>query len=121
MSWNFSRPDWESRLRNRQSLIPDLPLLDEQAAKRAVKVFDKLRLPDVAGQPQMAEAAGDWFRDIVRALHGSIDRSTGRRMVREIFLLVPKKNSKTTNGAVLMLTSLLLNKIPNAEFLLIAP
>jgi phage terminase large subunit-like protein len=121
MSWNFSRPDWESRLRNRQSLIPDLPLLDEQAAKRAVKVFDKLRLPDVAGQPQMAEAAGDWFRDIVRALHGSIDRSTGRRMVREIFLLVPKKNSKTTNGAALMLTSLLLNKIPNAEFLLIAP
>jgi phage terminase large subunit-like protein len=69
----------------------------------------------------MAEAAGDWFRDIVRALHGSIDKSTGRRMVREIFLLVPKKNSKTTNGAALMLTSLLLNKIPNAEFLLIAP
>lgn len=121
MSWNFARLDWQSRLRNRQSLIPDLPLLDEVAAKRAVKVFDKLRLPDVAGQPLMATAAGDWFRDIVAALHGSIDKSTGHRMVREIFLLVPKKNSKTTNGAALMLTSLLLNKVPNAEFLLIAP
>jgi phage terminase large subunit-like protein len=44
----------------------------------------------------MADAAGDWFRDIVRALHGSIDKKTGKRNVREVFLLVPKKNSKTT-------------------------
>ena len=61
----------------------------------------------------------DWFRDIVRALHGSI--VDGERMVREPFLLTPKKSSKTSNGAALMLTSLLLNERPNAEFLLIAP
>lgn len=122
MSWSLACPDWQTRIRSEtRSLVPDLPLLDHAAAKRAVTIFDKLRLPDVAGQPQMAQAAGEWFRDIVRALHGSIDKETGHRMVREIFLLVPKKNSKTTNGAALMLTSLLLNKVPNAEFLLIAP
>lgn len=122
MEWNLACPDWQDRIRSTtRSLVPDLPLLDPVAARRAVTVFDKLRLPDVAGQPPMAEAAGEWFRDIVRALHGSVNKETGHRMVREIFLLVPKKNSKTTNGAALMLTSLLLNKVPNAEFLLIAP
>lgn len=122
MSWPLACPDWQARIQSKtRSLVPDMPLLDEAAARRAVTVFDKLRLPDVVGQPPMAQAAGDWFRDIVRALHGSIDRDTGQRMVREVFLLVPKKNSKTTNGAALMLTSLLLNKVPNAEFLLIAP
>jgi phage terminase large subunit-like protein len=121
MAINLSCPDWQQRIQAKGGhLVPDLSL-DENAATRAVRIFDKLRLPDVAGQPLLAEAAGDWFRDIVRALHGSIDRVTGERNVREVFLLVPKKNSKTTNGAALMLTSLLINKRPNAEFLLIAP
>src|SRR6185369_1217273 len=40
---------------------------------------------------------------------------------REIFLLVPKKNSKTTNGALLMLTALLLNERPSAPFIMTAP
>jgi phage terminase large subunit-like protein len=119
MAWNLSTPDWQTRIRTGQSLIPDLPLLDKVAAERAVNVFDRLRLPDVTGKPLLKEAAGDWFRDIVRALHGSIVQ--GERMVREPFLLVPKKSSKTSYGAALMLTSLLINERPKAEFLLIAP
>ena len=113
-------PDWQDRLQSRRSLVPEIRI-DAALARRAVTIFDKLRLPDVPGQPLLADAAGDWFRDIVRALHGSINKETGNRDVREVFLLVPKKNSKTTNGAALMLTSLLINKRPNAEFLLIAP
>jgi phage terminase large subunit-like protein len=120
--WNLACPDWQTKIQSRtRSLLPDLPLLDEAAAKRAVTIFDKLRLPDVPGQPTMGDSAGDWFRDIVRALFGSMDKENAQRMIREIFLLVPKKNSKTTNGAALMVTALLLNKRPNAEFLLIAP
>ena len=122
MGWSLSCPDWQERIRDpKRSLLPDFPFLDEDAARKAVTIFDRLKLPDVVGQPLLRDAAGDWFRDIVRALHGSVDPVTGLRMVREIFLLVPKKNSKTTNGAALMLTSLLINKVPNAEFLLIAP
>src|SRR5712671_4563683 len=121
MAWNLSRPDWQERIRDGRSLIPDLPLLDKVAAQRAVDVFDKLRLPDVVGKPLLKDAAGEWFRDIIRALHGSIDPQTRERMIRELFLLVPKKSSKTSYGAGLMLASLLINIRPAAEFLLIAP
>jgi phage terminase large subunit-like protein len=118
MAWCLACPDWQDRIRTGRSLVPDLPL-DTIAADRAVAVFDRLRLPDVTGKPLLKDAAGDWFRDIVRALHGSV--VNGERMVREPFLLVPKKSSKTSYGAALMLTSLLINERPNAEFLLIAP
>jgi phage terminase large subunit-like protein len=118
MAWSLAVPDWQDRIRNGRSLVPDLPL-DKIAAQRAVDVFDRLRLPDVLGKPLLKDAAGDWFRDIVRALHGSV--VDGERMVREPFLLVPKKSSKTSYGAALMLTSLLINERPKAEFLLIAP
>jgi phage terminase large subunit-like protein len=103
-----------------RSLVPDLPL-DRAAGDRAVAVFNKLRLADVPGTPTMAEAGGDWFRDIVRALFGSLDPATRARAIRELFLLVPKKNSKTTNGALLMLTALLLNERPNASLIMTAP
>lgn len=118
-TWSFACPDWVERLRSGRSLVPDLPI-DEGEAERAVAIFDKLRLPDVPGRPMMADAAGDWFRDIVRALFGSID-AEGVRRVPEIFALVPKKNSKTTGGAAIMVTALLLNRRPRAEFLLVGP
>jgi phage terminase large subunit-like protein len=84
-------------------------------------MFDLLKLADVPGNPSLKEAAGDWFRDIVRALHGSWDPITRERWIREVFALVPKKNAKTSYGAGLMLTSLLMNERPMAKFLLVAP
>lgn len=120
MTWNLSCPDWEDRLRTGRSLVPELPLYRGEG-ERAVAVLNKLRLADVTGTPTFAEAGGDWFRDIVRAMFGSVDPATKDRMIRELFLLVPKKHSKTTNGALLMLTALLLNERPRAPFLLTAP
>ena len=118
--WSFACPDWEDRLREGRTLIPDLPL-DAQAADRAAAIFDRLRIPDVVGQPPMSEAAGAWFRDIVRAAFGSLDQTTGERMVAEIFALVPKKNSKTTYSGALGVVALLLNERPNADMLVIGP
>ncbi|SEM69223.1 Phage terminase-like protein, large subunit, contains N-terminal HTH domain [Bosea lupini] len=120
MSYHFAQPGWESTLLAGQSLVPLLPL-DELEADRAAAIFDRLHLPDVPGQPTLGEAAGDWFRDVVRAVFGSIDEATGIRQVPGVFLLVPKKNSKTTNGAALMLTALLMNERPNAAFALFGP
>lgn len=120
MAWSFACPDWQDRLRTGRSLVPDLPL-DAVEANRAAAVFNKLRLPDVIGTPALEVAAGEWFRDIVRAVFGSVDQAARERMVREVFCLVPKKNSKTTYGAELMLTALLLNRQPNAPFILTAP
>lgn len=118
--WDLSCMDWESRIIGGRSLVPVLPLFDAPAAK-AVAIFNRLRLADVPGTPTMADAGGDWFRDIVRALFGSMDPVTRERAIREIMLLVPKKNSKTSNGALLMLTALLMNARPAAPFLLVAP
>ncbi|MFZ3483901.1 terminase large subunit [Sphingomonas sp. 3-13AW] len=96
-------------------------LLDQAEAERAVAIFNKLRLPDVPGQPTLAEAAGEWQRDIVRVLFGTLDPDTRARILREIFALVPKKNAKTTGGAAIMMTALLMNERPRAEFVLVGP
>lgn len=120
MPWDLSCPDWQARVRAGRSLVPSLPI-DNAAAEKAVKVFNRLRLADVPGNPTLAEAAGDWFRDIVRALFGSWDPVEQQRHIREIFALVAKKNSKTSYGAGLMLTALILNERPKGKFLLVAP
>ena len=119
--WDLSCPDWEQRLRDGRSLVPALPNFDLVAADRAVKIFDKLKLYDVIGTPPMGKVAGDWWRDIMRALFGSLDPETGIRRIRGLFCLVPKKNAKTTNAAGLMLTALIMNQRPSAEMLLTGP
>lgn len=95
-------------------------MYDDQA-QRAVAVLKKLRLYDVPGTPTMADAGGEWFFDIVRALFGSVHPETRQRAFRELLLLVPKKNNKTTGSALLMLTALLLNTRPRAKFILAGP
>ncbi|MEY5099966.1 MAG: hypothetical protein RJA36_2685 [Pseudomonadota bacterium] len=118
MTWDTSCRDWQDRIRAGRSLLPALPL-NEEAALRAVTMFNMLRLPDVPGRPLLAEAAGDWQRDIVRALFGSWDGE--QRHVRELFAMVPKKNAKTTAGAAIMVVAMLMSNRPRAEFLLVAP
>lgn len=120
MAWDLSCRDWWPRLQAGRSLVPDLPLWREEG-DRAVRIFNKLRLADVPGTPTMEEAGGEWFRDIVRAMFGSVDPATRQRMIRELFALVPKKNSKTTDGALLMVTALLMNQRPRASFVMTAP
>jgi len=118
--WRLACPDWAARLKAGRTLVPDLPI-DRKAGDRAVAILNKLRLADVPGTPTFGDAGGDWFRDVVRALFGSLDPETRQRMIRELLLLVPKKNSKTTNGALMMLTALLLNERPHASLIMTAP
>jgi phage terminase large subunit-like protein len=120
MPWDLSCRDWEERLSQGRSLVPTLPLFEAEA-DRAAAVYDSLKLPDVPGTPTFAEAGGEWFRDIVRALLGSLDPATNTRFVRELFLMVAKKNSKTTNGGALMMTAALTCRRPRGEFLFVGP
>lgn len=117
---DLSCRDWEERLRNGRSLVPPVAI-DEAQGARAVAIFNKLRLADVPGTPSMEDAGGDWFKDIIRVLFGSLDPVTRARAIRELLLLVPKKNSKTTYGALLMVTALLMNFRPNASLIMTAP
>jgi phage terminase large subunit-like protein len=120
--WDFSCPDWKERLKAGKSLIPELPL-DEKEAARAIAIFNRLRLPDVPGCPRMEESGGDWVRDLVGPLCGSID-ADGVRHVGEFLAMVPKKNIKTTGGAAIMLTGMLAEdpkKSHNQQFHLYGP
>jgi phage terminase large subunit-like protein len=118
--WSTALPDWENRILTGQSLVPKLPLFKSQA-DLALRVFRRLKLPDVIGTPTMAEACGPWFFPIVEALFGSYNPETNVRMIQEVFELIPKGNSKSSNGGAVMVTALIVNRRPEAEFLLIAP
>jgi phage terminase large subunit-like protein len=120
IEWDLSCPDWASRIRAGRTPIPELPLVRSEADV-AVEFFNNNRLPDVPATPALREASGDWFRDIVAALFGSWDPAAKVRHIREIFALVSKGNSKTTNGAALMLVALLMSRRPRAEYLLVGP
>src|SRR5262245_4716310 len=119
-SWSTACPDWEERLLTGRPLVPDLPLFREEADK-ALRIFKRLRLPGVIGTPTMAEASGEWFLAIVAALFGSYDPTTHRRMIQELFLLVSKKNGKSSYAAMIMVTALIMNRRPAGEFLLTSP
>jgi phage terminase large subunit-like protein len=84
-------------------------------------VFKRLRLPDVIGTPTLGDACGPWFLPIVASLFGSYDPLTNIRHISEVFQLIPKGNSKSSNGGAVMLTALIVNRRPEAEFLFIAP
>jgi len=116
----FACPDWWEKIGAGETPMAQVPINDARAA-RALAFFKRLRLPDVVGNPTMAEACGDWFLDILVAFLASEDPATKERLVWELFCLVPKKNSKSTYVAALALTALYLEDTPNGTMLLIGP
>ncbi|AJY47852.1 terminase [Martelella endophytica] len=116
----FACPDWWEKLQAGETPIPEIPL-DEKRAARALAFFNRLKLPDVPGNPPLSEACGDWFRDILVAFLASQDPVTKRRLVWELLCMVPKKNSKTTYVAALGLTALFMEDAPNRQMLIVAP
>ena len=118
--WSTAVPDWEDRLLSGRSLIPALPL-NRAEADRALRVFKRLKAPDIVGKPAMAEIAGQWFLDIVEVIFGAYFPTAGVRRISEVFVLVPKKNGKSSYSGSLALTTLIVNRRPAAEFLFVAP
>lgn len=118
--WDTSCPDWEERIRQGRSLLPELPLFANEA-DMGLAFYDEMRLPDVPGNPRLGDASGQWFRDLVRAVFGSWDPVKQQRMIRDFFALVPKGSSKTTYSAALMLVAMLMNFRPRATALFLGP
>lgn len=116
----FACPDWWEKIKRGETPMADVPL-DKVKAAKALAFFNRLRLPDVAGNPPMSEACGDWFRDVLVAFLASEDPATRERLVWELLCMVPKKSSKTTYSAGLALTALYMNETPNGQMLLIGP
>ena len=121
MTWTTASPDWAARVLDRNgSLIPFPPLFPGEA-EAALQVFNDLVLVDVAGQPTIGQSCRPWLVEFVSAVFGAYDPDTGRRLLSEFFLLVSKKNTKSTIAAAVMLTALIRNWRHSAEFLILAP
>lgn len=117
--WSTALPDWEDRIRDGRTLIPELPLHTAYADK-AVRIFRRLRVPDLIGRPTFGEICEPWVLEFVRAIFGCYDPETKARALQEFFLLVPKKNGKSAISAGIMVTAVILNERPSAEYLLIS-
>lgn len=117
--WSTSCPDWAARLRAGEFIIPP-PIFPEQA-EQALAVFKELKIVDAPGSPTFGESCAEWVFALVRSIFGAYDADSGRRLITEWFVCLPKKNSKSTLAAGIMMTAVILNWRQSAEFTILAP
>ncbi|MDK1683482.1 terminase large subunit [Acinetobacter terrestris] len=118
--WTTACPDWEKRIVAKESLMPCKPLFPE-VADIALSIFNELILVDVMDSPKMGDVTLQWVLDFVQAIFGAYDPVEKKRLIREFFLLISKKNTKSTIAAGIMMTALILNDRMSAELIILAP
>jgi len=117
--WSTACPDWEKRIVEGRSIIP-APIYQAQA-DQALAIFKELRVTDLPGKPKFGECSEPWVFDFVSAIFGAYDAETGNQLIREFYLLISKKNTKSTIAAGIMLTAVILCWREEEEHLILAP
>lgn len=78
--------------------------------------------PDGGGvTPTVGDVCGPWAQEIAEAILGAYDADAGVRLIREVFLKVPKKNWKSGWAAMVMLALMTRNWRQSNEAAIIAP
>lgn len=119
MQWTTACPDWWRLLAAGDSIIPE-PLFPDEA-EASLEVFKGLKIVDAPGSPTIEASCAPWVLAFAGAVFGSYNSETGERLIREVMLCIPKKNSKSTIAAGIMLTALIRNWRLSAEFIILAP
>lgn len=119
MQWTTACPDWWRLLAAGESIIPG-PLFPDEA-EASLEVFKGLKIVDAPGSPTIEASCAPWVLAFAGAVFGSYNSETGERLIREVMLCIPKKNSKSTIAAGIMLTALIRNWRLSAEFIILAP
>lgn len=119
-TWSTALPDWEKRIVAGESLMPCKPL-NQDVADIALKIFDSLILVDMIGSPAAGDVTREWAREFIAAIFGAYDTVSQERLITEFFLLISKKNTKSTLAAGIMMIALILNERMSADLAIIAP
>ena len=119
-TWSTALPDWEKRIVAGESLMPCKPL-NQDVADIALKIFDSLILVDIIGQPTAGEVTREFAREFIASIFGALDTKSQERLIVEFFMLISKKNAKSTLAAGIMMIALLLNDRFSADMAIIAP
>ena len=117
--WTTACHDWEARIVRGDTIIPP-PIFPEQAAE-ALAIFKSLRVIDLPGKPTFGECSEQWVFDFVAAIFGAYDADTGNQLIREFYLLISKKNTKSTVAAGIILTATILCWREDEEHLILSP
>jgi len=118
--WDTSCPDWKDRIVDQRSLIRFDPLFPAEA-ESGLNVFNNLVMADVAGSPRLGSITRKWAADLVSHVFGSYDAESGRRLINQFFLLLAKKNGKSSLSSGIMMTALIRNWRDSGEFQILAP
>lgn len=130
-TWSTKRSDWKKRIVRGESLAPCAPLFPEEARVAWEDYYSSLKMVDQGRTyngdfPTFGQLAAPWTREFVEAVFGSYCNIPdhplqGRRLIKEFFMLISKKNGKSSLAAGIMLTALLMNWREEAEFIILAP
>lgn len=121
-SWTTSCYDWRKRIIDGVPLTPCEPLFPTAAAS-GMEVFGQLQIVDAG--VTFADCR-PWVLEFAESIFGSYcdvpgHPDEGRRLIKTFFMLISKKNTKSTIAAGIMFTVLIQNWRPEAEFLILSP